>query len=366
MDEPRKTALHAWHAEQGARLVPFAGWVLPIQYAGGIISEHEACRNAAALFDVSHMGQVFVPGDPDAAAVALETRVPSDLRNLPVGRAKYSVLLTDEGTVADDLMLTRVADGWRLVVNAARTAADLALLEASLPAAHRPVLRQGRSLLAVQGPLAERAVAAMLPEVEELTFLDGRECFLEGQPVFVSRLGYTGEDGFEFDLPDALAMPFATRLQRDTRVTPAGLGARDSLRLEAGLCLYGHDIDTTVNPAAAGLGWVVSKRRREAKDFPGAEAVVAEIASGAAQRFVGMTLEGRLPAREGAVVFAGDEAVGRVTSGGFAPSLGHPIAMGYVDAEHATPGTALGLQVRRHVVNATVTKLPFVPHRYHR
>ncbi len=366
MADERTTPLHDWHEAQGGKMVAFAGWSLPIQYATGIVKEHDACRQRAALFDVSHMGQVAIPGDPAAAAAALEALAPANLRGLKVGRTTYSVLLTDAGTIEDDFMATRVEDGWRLVVNAGRTASDLAFLEEGLPPAHRPVLRDERALLALQGPLAEAALAPLMPEVRGLRFRDTAEVFFEGQACHVARLGYTGEDGFEIDLPASLAPELATRLVADERVTPAGLGARDSLRLEAGLCLYGHDIDTTTTPIAAGLGWTIAKRRREAGDFRGAERILREMRDGPKQRLVGLTLEGRLPAREGALIFVGDEAVGRVTSGGFAPTVGAPIAMGYVDAEHAAAGTELVCQVRQHSLKARVTDLPFVAHNYQR
>ena len=366
MADERTTPLFDWHRAQGAKMVAFAGWSLPIQYPTGIVKEHEACRQRAALFDVSHMGQVTIPGDPDAAAAALEALAPANLQGLKVGRTTYSVLLTDAGTIEDDFMASRLEDGWSLVINAARTVSDLAFLERGLPAAHKPVLRDERALLALQGPAAEAALAPLLPEVVALRFRDTAELFFEGQPCRVGRLGYTGEDGFEIDLPASLAPELATRLVADHGVAPAGLGARDSLRLEAGLCLYGHDIDTTTTPTAAGLAWTIAKRRREAGDFPGAARILAEMAEGAPQRLVGLTLEGRLPAREGALIFAGDEAVGRVTSGGFAPTVGAPIALGYVDAAHAAVGTDLVCQVRQHSLKARVTALPFVPHNYRR
>jgi aminomethyltransferase len=366
MADGRTTPLYDWHVGRGAKMVPFAGWLLPIQYPTGIVAEHHACRNEAALFDVSHMGQVWFPGDPVAAAEALERVLPSDLRSLKEGRAKYTVLLTDEGTIEDDLIVARREDGWGAVVNASRTAADLAFLERVLPVEHRPVLRDGRALLALQGPAAEDALAALLPDVRGMRFLDMRAMFLDGQSVTVARLGYTGADGFEIDVPEGLAVEVAELLTANPGVVPAGLGARDSLRLEAGLCLYGHDIDSTTTPSAAGLGWTIPKRRREAGDFPGAARIVGELRDGAPRQLVGLRIEGRLPAREGALVFAASEAVGRVTSGGFSPTLGHPIALAYVDAAHAAPGTELVCQVRQHDVAAAVTGLPFVPHTYQR
>ncbi len=366
MTEPRHTALYEWHREQGARLVPFAGWLLPLQYPAGIMAEHRACRERCVLFDVSHMGTVLVPGDPQDAACALEDLISGDLQQQRVGTAKYTLLLNDAGGITDDLMALRHEEAWYLVVNAARTAADLAALEAALPEAHRPVLVEGKSLIALQGPAAAEVLAEQLPEALELRFLESREVFIDGQRARVARLGYTGEDGFEIALPDGVAREFAARLCADGRVQPAGLGARDSLRLEAGLCLYGQDIDETTSPIAAGLGWTINKRRREAADFPGAARILRERADGPERRLVGLTLDGRLPARSGAEVLADGTTVGRVTSGGFAPTVGAPIALAHVDATVAEVGTALVCRVRSHDVDATVTALPFVPNRYHR
>lgn len=365
MSEPRRTALYDWHAGQGARLVPFAGWALPLQYTG-IMAEHRACREAAALFDVSHMGTVLIPGDTDAAARALEAVIGGDLQAQKVGTAKYTLLLNGQGGIVDDLMALRHEEAWYLVVNASRTAQDLACLEAALPEAHRPVLVEGKALLALQGPMAGEVLAAHLPESAELRFRESREVFIDGQRSRIARIGYTGEDGFEIALPNAVVHEFASRLVADERVTPAGLGARDSLRLEAGLCLYGHDIDETTSPVAAGLGWTINKRRREARDFPDADRISTELAAGPAERLVGLTLDGRLPAREGAEVLDGERVIGRVTSGGFAPTVGGPIALAYVEASLADAGTELVCRVRKHDVRAVVTKLPFVPHHYQR
>ncbi len=366
MGEARATALNDWHRECGGRLVTFAGWTLPLQYGGGIIAEHDACRTACALFDVSHMGTVLIPGDPQAAAQALEQVIAGDLQAQRPGTAKYALMLAENGGIVDDLMALRHENAWYLVVNAARTTDDLAYLEGVMPPAHRPVLLRDQSLLALQGPAAEDVLAAHLPEVRALRFRQSIEVFIDGQRARVARIGYTGEDGFEIALPDSVVGAFATHLAADGRVTPAGLGARDSLRLEAGLCLYGHDIDLRTTPVVAGLAWTINKRRREAADFPGAERILQELASGPSETLVGIRLEGRLPAREGAVIHAGDAVVGRVTSGGFGPTVGAPVALGYVTADVAAPGTPLTLQVRRHAVAGVVTALPFVPHHYQR
>jgi aminomethyltransferase len=370
MADDRRTPLYDWHVAHGARMVSFAGWSLPIQYPTGIIKEHQACREAAALFDVSHMGIVRIAGDTEESAGALERVLSGDLQRQKSGTAKYTLLLTPEGTVVDDLMAMRHDEDWYLVVNASRTAEDLAVLDAALPAGHRPVLLEEQSLLALQGPKAGEVLARHLPESAELKFRESREVFIDGQPGRIARIGYTGEDGFEIELAAAVAAEFATRLVADGDVTPAGLGARDSLRLEAGLCLYGHELDTETSPVAANLGWAINKRRREAGDFPGADRILREMDEGTDRRLVGLTLEGRMPAREGAPILQADGAdgreVGTVTSGGFGPTVGAPVAMGYVDAAAAEPGTALRCRVRRHEIAATVTPMPFVPHHYHR
>ncbi len=370
MAEDRRTPLYDWHVARGARMVSFAGWSLPIQYPTGIINEHTACREAAALFDVSHMGIVRIAGDTDESARALERVLSGDLQRQRSGLAKYTLLLTPDGGIVDDLMAMRHDEDWYLVLNASRTAEDLAVLDAALPPGHRPVLLEEQALLALQGPKAAAVLARHLPEVVDLKFRESREIFVDGQPGRIARIGYTGEDGFEIELAAAVAAELATRLTADGDVTPAGLGARDSLRLEAGLCLYGHEIDTTTSPVAANLGWAINKRRREAGDFPGAERILEEMAEGTPEVLVGLTLDGRMPAREGAPILQGhgDQArqVGRVTSGGFGPTVGAPVAMGYVEHALAQPGTELRCRVRRHEITARVTPLPFVPHHYHR
>jgi len=370
MADDRRTPLYDWHVAQGAKMVSFAGWSLPIQYPAGIIAEHRACRERAALFDVSHMGTVRIQGDTSEAAVALERVLSGDLTGQRVGTAKYTLLLTDEGGVVDDLMAIRHDDGWYLVVNAARTDADLERLDAALPAGQRPTLLAERALLAVQGPTAADVLAREVPETAEMRFRESRHVTIDGAPARIARLGYTGEDGFEVELAAGIAAAFADRLVATGEVTPAGLGARDSLRLEAGLCLYGHELDTATSPVAANLGWAINKRRRESGDFPGAARILKEMADGAPERLVGLVLEGRVPAREGAPILQGEgdaaREVGRVTSGGFAPTVGAPIAMGFVEAALAEPGTALRCRVRRHDIPAEVTKMPFVPHHFQR
>lgn len=360
--------LDAWHRQRGARLVPFAGYALPIQY-DGIIAEHEWTRSHAALFDVSHMGQIIVEGA--GATAALEALLPADLAGLKPGFSRYTMLLADDGGILDDLMITHIGRGegeaFLLVVNGAMKHDDLAHLCAHLPGALSVTMLEDRALLALQGPEAAEVLARQFPGLpQKLAFMQTLESEWNGAPMSVSRLGYTGEDGFEISLPASIAEQFASALADDEQVRPAGLGARDSLRLEAGLPLYGHDIDAQTDPVSAGLGFAIARRRRAEGGFPGAARIAELLKSGPAQKRVGLAIEGRMPAREGAPVFAGDEEVGKVISGGFSPSLGHPIAMAYVAADHAAPGARLTIAVRNRRLDATVVAMPFIPHNYHR
>ncbi len=361
----RRTPLHALHVERGARMVGFAGYEMPVQYPSGIIAEHLHTRAQAGLFDVSHMGQVRIVGA--AADLALEALVPGDLRALAPGRMRYTLLLGDSGGILDDLMVTRVAGGLALVVNAARKDADLAHLQQRLD---RDVVVEPqfeRALLALQGPAAAAVLSRFAPGVERMVFMSAAETTLAGKPCFVTRSGYTGEDGFEMSLAPEDAVAVAERLLAEPEVAPIGLGARDTLRLEAGLCLYGHDIDETTNPVEAGLFWTIGKRRREEGGFPGAATILAGLATGPNRRRVGIRPEGRAPAREGtAITDPAGSPIGRVTSGGFGPSVGGPIAMGYVGAATANEGTVLDLVVRDVPRPARIVPLPFVATRYYR
>jgi len=358
-----RTPLHDIHVGLGARMVPFAGYELPVQYEAGIIAEHSHTRAAASLFDVSHMGQLALRGlDP---AAALERLVPGDIAGLAPGRMRYTQLTNDAGGIIDDLMVTNVGDYLFLVVNGARRDADLARLREGLDGAGVEPL--DRALMALQGPRAAEALARLVPGVDEMGFMTAAPFTLDGSAIAITRSGYTGEDGFEISVPAADAGRIARRLLDQDPVRPAGLGARDSLRLEAGLCLYGHDIDETTTPVEAGLAWTIGKRRRAEGGFPGAAIIQRQIADGPPRRLAGLRLAGRAPAREGAEILdASGAVVGAVTSGGFGPTVGGAIAMGYVRADCAAEGTALGLSVRGRVLDAAVAKLPFVPHRYFR
>jgi aminomethyltransferase len=358
------TPLAPLHRRLGARMVSFAGYNMPLHYAPGILAEHRHCRMAAALFDVSHMGQALLLGK--GADVALERLVCGDIVNLPPGRQRYSLLMHDSGGIRDDVMLARL-DEKRLflVMNASRKADDAAYIAASLPKGVQLEVLAEHALLALQGPQAAVVLRRFLPGVDTLPFLGVLETALEGVSVLVSRSGYTGEDGFEISVPKDQAIRIAEILLAEPEVKPAGLGARDTLRLEAGLCLYGADIDETTNPVEAALAWVVSKRRRLTWDFVGAEAVRAAFQNGPARLRVGLRIEGRALARGGAVIIWPDgTAVGHVTSGGFSPTLNASIAMGYVRRDLSADGVPLSVRIRGTDVPARVSSLPFVPHRY--
>ena len=360
-----RTPLDALHRRLGARMVPFAGYDMPLHYPAGIVAEHLHTREKAGLFDVSHMGQAILAGA--GAARLLETLTPADLFELAPERTRYTQLLDDSGGILDDLMATRLPgrdERLFLVVNAATKAQDFALIERALPrlALH---VQETRAMLALQGPRAVGALKGLVPGVEELSFMEWRAFDFEGAGVYVTRSGYTGEDGFEISLPSAIAEGFASRLLDHPDVAPIGLGARDSLRLEAGVCLYGHDIDATTDPVEAGLTFSIGKRRRVEGGFPGFARIRVALDRGPARLRVGLAPQGKAPVREGAPILASDgRRVGRVTSGGFSPSLARPIAMGYVERALAEPGTSLHTELRGKTVELVVTKLPFMPHRY--
>ena len=355
--------LDAWHRERGGRMVEFAGYWMPVQYEG-ILAEHLWTRDSAGLFDVSHMGQLHLSGE--GVEAALEAVLPIDLRTLKPHGPRYSMLLDEEGGILDDLMVTRWDDGFYLVVNGATKWDDIAHLREHLPDEVTLSHMDESALLALQGPKAAEALERLAPGVSALTFMKGGQFQLGGVAAWISRSGYTGEDGFEISIPAEAAQQVADLICQQPEVKPIGLGARDSLRLEAGLPLYGHDLSPDHSPVDADLLFAVNKRRRSEGGFIGAERVLRDLAEGTAQVRVGLSLEGRQAAREGAEVYAGGEKVGVLTSGGFSPSLQRPIAMAYVDRAQAVVGTALEIDVRGKRLPATVTAMPFVPHRYHR
>jgi len=369
MTDLRKTPLHALHIELGARMVPFAGYEMPVQYAPGVLKEHLHTRAQAGLFDVSHMGQVIVrhSGGGAAAARALEALVPADLEGLGEGRQRYGFFTSEGGGILDDLMIANRGDHLFVVVNAACKTADIAHMRARLSGAAVEE-RAERALLALQGPAAEAALGRLVPGAAAMRFMDVAVFEGEFGELWLSRSGYTGEDGFEISVEEGAALALARALLADDAVIPVGLGARDSLRLEAGLCLYGHDIDEDTSPVEAGLGWAIGKARRRggarAGGFPGSGRILREIEAGPSRRRVGLAPEGRAPMREGTALYsaeAGGAPVGRVTSGAFGPSVGAPVAMGYVPAPLAAPGTALWGEVRGRRLAVRVAGLPFAP-----
>jgi aminomethyltransferase len=362
--EPQRLPLDSWHRGHGGRMVEFAGYSMPVQYEG-IMAEHLWTRENAGLFDVSHMGQLFVHG-PEVDG-ALESILPGELSALPDRKLRYSLLLDDRGGIIDDLMATRRGEDFYLVVNGATKHGDIEVMRQVLPKDLILDHMTGQALLALQGPKAAEVLEAIVPGVSELGFMEGNAFHAFGHPLWISRSGYTGEDGFEISIPGIAAEKLADALVADERVKPIGLGARDSLRLEAGLPLYGHDLDRQTTPVMAGLTFAIQKRRRAEGGFPGAPRILAELENGPEQKRVGFDVEGRQPVREGARVLddQGNE-VGKITSGGFSPSLQRPIAMGYVAAGLAGPGTELKLEQRGKLFDARVVAMPFVPHRYHR
>lgn len=369
MSDLKVTPLHDLHARLGAKMVPFAGYSMPVQYPMGVMKEHQHCRAQAGLFDVSHMGQVWVDG-PDWQAVALgfETLVPQDVLGLGDGRQRYGFFTNDAGGIEDDLMFARRGDRLFVVVNAACKEADIARMKAVLEPALTVTEVTDRALIALQGPQAEAVLASMDGAAAEMKFMDVRDLLLNGQTVWASRSGYTGEDGYELSVAGDAAEALCEALLADDRAEPIGLGARDSLRLEAGLCLYGNDIDAGTSPVEAALTWGIQKARKAGGDreggFPGADVILGQIADGAARKRVGLKPEGRAPMRDGVDLYADDTSdspVGKVTSGGFGPTVGGPVAMGYVDTAYAAEGTMLFGDVRGKRLPVGVAKTPFVP-----
>jgi aminomethyltransferase len=357
----RQTPLHELHEELGARMTAFAGYAMAVQYRDGVLAEHRWTRERAGLFDVSHMGQARLRGD--GAARALESLVCGDIAGLALGAQRYTLLLNDEGGVIDDLMVSRPdEDGLFLVVNAAVKESDFAHIAETLGERASLEVLEDRALLALQGPAAADVMAELAPEAGELAFMQARGIEVAGEACVVSRSGYTGEDGFEVSVPASRAETLARLLLASDQVRPIGLGARDSLRLEAGLCLYGQDIDASTSPVEASLLWTIAKARRSKGGFPGAARITREIAKGPSRKRVGLTIKDKAPARHGARIIT-DSGEGVITSGGFSPTLGAPVAMGYVPAAAAAPGTRVGVELRGRTLEAEVVRLPFVPHR---
>lgn len=356
-----------WHRAKGARMVEFAGYHMPIQYEG-IMAEHHWTRENAGLFDVSHMGQLMLSGE--GAAEALEALVPGDISALKEGKMRYSLLLAEDGGILDDLMVTAAPMGLYVVVNGAVKWDDMGYLREHLPDEITINHMDDRALLALQGPKAVAALQRVVPGVEALFFLEAGIFFwgpkTDPEPLWISRSGYTGEDGFEISVPAQHVERLANELCAQPEVKPIGLGARDSLRLEAGLPLYGHDMNPDIDPVEGNASFAISKRRREEGGFNGSDRILKALSEGPARKLVGFAVEGKMPVREGAPIFAGDQQVGVITSGGFAPSVDAPIAMGYVASAHIAIGTALEAEVRGKRVPLTVAQMPFIPHHYHR
>jgi aminomethyltransferase len=369
----RRTPLYALHCELDGKMGPFAGYEMPVQYPAGILKEHLHTRDKAGLFDVSHMGQRFLVGPDHATTVAaMESFTPGDFQSLGLGRMRYSLLLDDDGGIVDDFMVTRsnsADDDGSLgfVVNASRKEVDDAFIRARLPAGVTLRTADDRALLALQGPAAEAVLARHCPQAATLSFMAATSASFDGIDCAISRSGYTGEDGYEISVRAERAERLARALLAEPEVLPIGLGARDSLRLEAGLCLYGHEIDETTDPVSANLTWAIGKRRKSEKNFPAAEKIMSLLANGAPTKRVGIRPDGKAPARDGTeIADKSGRVIGHITSGGFGPSLNAPVAMGYVETAFAADGTEVDLIVRGKPLAARISPMPFVAHRYKR
>ena len=362
----KKTQLHALHLAKGGKMVPFAGYDMPVQYNDmGVLKEHLHTRTQAGLFDVSHMGQAILSSPTTDPATALEKIVPGDIRGLGIGKMRYTVLLNDKGGILDDLMVTRWDEHTLLlIVNAARKDFDFAYIREKIGAVTQLKRLDDRALLALQGPKAEQVASVFFTQALDMKFMDAVKAEYDGREFYVSRSGYTGEDGYEISVPGDFAEDFAKQLLEEPEVKLIGLGARDSLRLEAGLCLYGHDIDENSSPVDANLKWVIPKRRREEANFAGAEHILSQLKGGTFITRVGIKPEGKAPIRENTELFIGDKKVGVITSGGFGPTFDGPVAMGYVNSDQAKVGTKLTAMLRGTPRPVEVAALPFVPHNY--
>jgi len=361
----KQTPLAALHQKLGGKMVPFAGYEMPVQFPAGIMAEHNHTRLKASLFDVSHMGQAVLRGDDVAAA--MEALVPADLQALPLGKTGYTMLTDENGGIIDDLMIANHGDHLHLVVNASRKEVDFAHIAKHLAGRGELDIREDRALIALQGPKAADVLSRFIPDCTGMKFLFTMVGKIEGVPCFISRLGYTGEDGYELSVPANGVVAVAEALLGETEVDAAGLGARDSLRLEAGLALYGNDIDLTTTPVEANLAWTIGKRRRAEGGFLGAEVILKQLAEGTARLKVGIKPDGRAPAREHTKIQNKEgRVIGEITSGGFGPTVGGPVAMGYVETAFAETGTEVDLMVRGKALPGKVAALPFAPHRYFR
>ncbi len=361
--EIQKTALYNYHKSLGAKFVPFAGYEMPVQYSSGVIEEHKMTRNNAGLFDVSHMGQLSIEGSIDLAE-ELEKIIPIDLEKIKLNQSKYSFLTNENGGICDDLIVTRVENGFNIILNAACKNSDFKIFKNSLGNKFKLTLHKNLSLIALQGPNSSEILEKIIPKVSSLKFMNGNKFSFSEKSVYVTRSGYTGEDGFEISLPDNLAENFAKRLI-EQGAKPIGLGARDTLRLEAGLCLYGHDISETTNPIEANLKWAISKRRREEGGFVGYSKIKSDINGKLNRLRMGIKPEGKIIAREGVRIFSKDnQEIGLITSGSFGPSVNGPVAMGYVKYDFSKPGTKILLEVRGKKCDAEVSELPFYKKSY--
>ena len=363
-DAPKRTPLYDLHVELGGKMVDFAGWEMPVQYPMGIMGEHKQCREKAALFDVSHMGQVILRGEN--VGEKLETLCPQAYAGLNEGKARYGFFTNEDGGIMDDLIVSNAGDHYFVVVNAALRHQDIPHMQANLDGVEVTEIFD-RALVAVQGPKAEDVVGNLCPAARDLKFMETTVADIDGVECRISRLGYTGEDGYEISIPEADAIRISKLFLAHEDCEPAGLGARDSLRLEAGLCLYGNDIDQSTSPIEASLAWAIQKRRKEEGGFPGAARIQKELAEGPSKKLVGIKPEGRAPARQGVEVQSeGGDTLGTITSGSFGPTVGGPVAMGYVAADHAQPGTKVNLIIRGKAQPAEIVALPFVTQNYKR
>jgi len=361
--ETKKTALYDYHKSLGAKFVPFAGYEMPVQYSYGIVEEHKLTRSNAGLFDVSHMGQLSIEGNEDLAA-ELEKIIPTDLKNIRLNQSKYSFLTNEHGGIYDDLIVTKVVRGFNIILNAACKDNDFKIIKNALGGKFKLKLHEDLSLIALQGPKSSKILEKSINGVSSLKFMNGDKFSYNGKDIYITRSGYTGEDGFEISIPNELVEDFAKKLITQG-VKPIGLGARDTLRLEAGLCLYGHDINESTNPIEANLKWAISKRRREEGGFVGYNKIKSDMNGSLTRLRVGVKPEGKIIAREGVKIFSKDgKEIGSITSGTFGPSVNGPIAMGYVKFDFSKPGTQILLEVRGKKYNANVSELPFYKKSY--